>query len=163
MNACFQTTGLNLGGVANGVPFDKTIENGLTRSKEVPEQDLNRPDWAFQEPTLETQAAFYRLNGDYNPLHIGMIFMMSPSSVNLSTNSGNIWSVDPKVGEELGYGGLICHGLLIYAIAARSLIHNLANGDVSAFSGMNASFSGPVVPGGACPLLTNHHSAAIDL
>jgi len=116
------TTGLNLKGVANGVTFDKTISEGITRSKPV--ADDKQPDWTLTEPTVPTMSTLYRLNGDYNPLHI-----------------------DPNVGVTLGYGGLIMHGLLVYAIAARSLLHNLAGGDTSAFVAMSAGFSGPVTPG----------------
>ena len=64
------------------------------------------------------------------------------------------WAKDPSVGVKLGYGGLIFHGLLVYAIAARSLLHNLAGGDTTAFVAMSAGFSGPVTPGGE--LSTSH-------
>lgn len=32
---------------------------------------MGRPTWTTTGPTWETQSAVYRLNGDYNPLHIG--------------------------------------------------------------------------------------------
>jgi len=119
------TVGLYLGGVANGVPFDKTIATGIQRSIADPDSHVPPlPQWTITEPTLTTQSDFYRLNGDYNPLHI-----------------------DPAVGKELGYGGLILHGLLVYAIAVRSILTNFAKNDTTALKSVFANFSGPVTPG----------------
>jgi acyl dehydratase len=123
--SCSQTVGTYLGGVANGVPFDKTISTGIQRSIADPgSHHPPLPQWTVTEPTIKTQSDFYRLNGDYNPLHI-----------------------DPAIGKELGYGGLIMHGLLVYAIAVRAILTNFANNDTTALKSVFANFSGPVTPG----------------
>lgn len=74
------TVGLNLGAVANGVPFDKTIASGITRAVAHPEADHALASWTLTEKTLETQSDLYRLNGDYNPLHIGECILGSEFS-----------------------------------------------------------------------------------
>jgi len=111
-----------LKGVANGAPFDKTIAEGFAPG--APISSLGRPTWTAKGPTWPEQSVLYRLNGDYNPLHI-----------------------DPSVGKQLGYGGLICHGLGMYSITARALLEKLSESDPSALQAISALFIGPLVPG----------------
>jgi len=111
-----------LKGVANGVPFDETIAEGFPVN--APISSLGPPKWTTKGPTWPEQSVLYRLNGDYNPLHI-----------------------DPAVGEQLGYGGLICHGLGMYSITARALLEKLSESDPSALKAISALFIGPLVPG----------------
>lgn len=111
-----------LGAKANGVPYDNTMSAGFPAG--LPINTLGRPTWTAKGPTWPTQSVLYRLNGDYNPLHI-----------------------DPKVGKALGYGGLICHGLGMYAITARALVERLGGNDPDSLKAITALFSGPITPG----------------
>ena len=82
------------------------------------------PDFSISYQTTTNQAAFYRLNGDLNPLHI-----------------------DPKFAKMAGQSKPILHGLCTYGIATRSIVYGLCDGDVSRFKEFNARFKGVVFPG----------------
>ncbi len=82
------------------------------------------PDFSISFETTTNQAAWYRLNGDYNPLHI-----------------------DPNFAKMAGQPKPILHGLCTYGIATRSIVYGLCEGDVSRFKEFNARFKGVVFPG----------------
>jgi peroxisomal enoyl-CoA hydratase 2 len=89
--------------------------------------------------TSPGQSILYRLNGDYNPLHI-----------------------DPTVGPKMGFkgthsffleltSGTILHGLCTYNIAAVQVLRAYGNSDPVNFKSFEARFSAPVIPGGNYP------------
>ena len=82
------------------------------------------PDFSVTYPIPLNQAALYRLNGDYNPLHI-----------------------DPEVGEKAGFGRPILHGLCTYGYAVRAIVMSLCEGEVSRFKEFKARFTDVVYPG----------------
>ncbi|GAA5899652.1 hypothetical protein JCM8208_000618 [Rhodotorula glutinis] len=118
--------------ISSGYGFysGKSNLNGFAKSI-APKQPLKggkppqrTPDFVFSERTTPEQAAVYRLSGDYNPLHI-----------------------DSSVGEALGFGGVILHGLCSYGHAARAVVLNVAKGDGRRLKYMSARFTSPVKPG----------------
>ncbi len=82
------------------------------------------PNFSISFQTTTNQAAWYRLNGDFNPLHI-----------------------DPKFAKMARQPRPILHGLCTYGIATRSIVYGLCDGDVSRFKEFNARFKGVVFPG----------------
>ena len=82
------------------------------------------PDFSISYQTSTNQAAFYRLNGDFNPLHI-----------------------DPNFAKMAGQPKPILHGLCTYGIATRAIVIGLCSGDVSRFKEFSARFKGVVFPG----------------
>ncbi len=82
------------------------------------------PDFSISYQTSTNQAAFYRLSGDFNPLHI-----------------------DPNFAKKAGQPKPILHGLCTYGIATRAIVNELCNGDVSRFKEFSARFKGIVFPG----------------
>lgn len=83
------------------------------------------PDFRVEEPTLREQALLYRIaGGDYNPLH-----------------------ADPEVGEKVGFGRPILHGLCTYGIAGRAVLGEVCGGDPSKLKALSGQFRKPVWPG----------------
>jgi acyl dehydratase len=82
------------------------------------------PDFSSSYQTNKNQAAFYRLNGDFNPLHI-----------------------DPDFAKKAGQPKPILHGLCTYGIATRAIVNGLCDGDVSRFKEFSARFKDVVFPG----------------
>lgn len=87
----------------------------------VPERS---PDISFHVPTRHDQALLYRLNGDFNPLHI-----------------------DPKFARSAGLPGPILHGLATYGMVTKALTDAVAAGRPDTVSEVGAKFSGMVTPG----------------
>jgi peroxisomal enoyl-CoA hydratase 2 len=56
-------------------------------------------------------------------------------------------SIDPKIGQAGGFGGIILHGLSGFGFAARAIIKTVANGDPSALKFFSVRFTAPVKPG----------------
>jgi len=84
-----------------------------------------KPDFSISYKTHENQAALYRLNGDFNPLHI-----------------------DPKFASRSGrFKGPILHGLCTYGFATRAMVHGICYGDVARFKEFKARFTSEVYPG----------------
>jgi acyl dehydratase len=83
-----------------------------------------KPDFRISYQTSTNQAAFYRLNGDLNPLHI-----------------------DPNFAKRAGQPKPILHGLCTYGIATRAIIHGLCAGDVFRLKEFSARFKDVVFPG----------------
>ncbi|CAI6090580.1 unnamed protein product [Clonostachys chloroleuca] len=52
-----------------------------------------------------------------------------------------------EVGKELGYGGIINHGVFGYNKIAHEMVRRLGNGDPSSMLRISAKFAGPVRPG----------------
>ena len=82
------------------------------------------PDFSSSYQTSTNQAAFYRLNGDFNPLHI-----------------------DPEFAKMARQPKPILHGLCTYGIATRAIVNELCGGDVSRLKEFSARFKGVVFPG----------------
>ena len=83
------------------------------------------PDFSISYKTQQNQAALYRLNGDFNPLHIDPAFAMRV-----------IKEANP-----------ILHGLGTYGFTTRAIVYGLCDGDVSRFKEFGARFSKFVYPG----------------
>jgi acyl dehydratase len=83
-----------------------------------------RPDVLIEQPTSVSQALIYRLNGDYNPVHI-----------------------DPAVAGRAGFPAPILHGLCTYGIACYALVQHLCKGDPGRLRELSVRFSRPVFPG----------------
>ena len=69
-----------------------------------------KPDITVEEKTGVDQAALYRLNGDFNPLHI-----------------------DPSFSQILGFDKPILHGLCSFGYAVKHIVRECCNNDVSLF------------------------------
>jgi acyl dehydratase len=82
------------------------------------------PDFSISYKTTMNQAVLYRLNGDFNPLHI-----------------------DPKFAQRGGYKKPILHGLCTFGFATRAILSNLCEGDVTRFKEFKARFANVVYPG----------------
>jgi acyl dehydratase len=84
------------------------------------------PDRSVTVQTRHDQALLYRLSGDRNPLHS-----------------------DPAFAAMGGFDRPILHGLCTYGFTGRALLHELCGSDPARFTGMDARFSSPVMPGEA--------------
>ncbi|CAK1360071.1 Peroxisomal multifunctional enzyme type 2 [Cercospora beticola] len=93
-------------------------------AKSYPVPKDKSPDAVFENPTNEETAALYRLNGDYNPLHI-----------------------DPTPGKKMGFGGVIIHGLYSWNVSAHALVKLIGGGDPNSIKEYGARFASPVKPG----------------
>ncbi len=81
-------------------------------------------DFTMEETTSPEQAALYRLNGDYNPLHIS-----------------------PKLATAVGFDKPILHGLCTYGFAGRAALKHACDGNLASFKRFGARFAGVVLPG----------------
>lgn len=92
------------------------------KPRKAAEGELTKPDISevLSAPTRVNQAALYRLNGDFNPLHI-----------------------DPDFARNAGLDRPILHGLATLGISALALTRRYGTG----LSHIGASFSQPVFPG----------------
>jgi acyl dehydratase len=82
------------------------------------------PDRVIDLSTLPRQALIYRLNGDYNPVHI-----------------------DPEVAAKAGFAKPILHGLCTFGIACFGLVQQLCAGEPARLKEIFVRFSRPVYPG----------------
>ncbi|KAI1130680.1 Thioesterase/thiol ester dehydrase-isomerase [Nemania abortiva] len=82
------------------------------------------PDVEFENQTTQQTPLLYRLNGDYNPLHI-----------------------HPEPGKKMGFGGVIIHGLYSWNWAAHGLLQKLGGSDPANMKEFQARFASPVRPG----------------
>ncbi|WP_376087100.1 MaoC/PaaZ C-terminal domain-containing protein [Roseomonas sp. CCTCC AB2023176] len=91
--------------------------------KPHPEPD-RAPDRHLDLTTRPEQALLYRLNGDYNPLHM-----------------------DPGFARRAGFDRPILHGLCTFGVVCHALVRDLCGGDPGRFGEMAVRFSSPVFPG----------------
>jgi acyl dehydratase len=98
-------------------------DRGPAAADGPPDRD---PDQSVTVQTRTDQALLYRLSGDRNPLHS-----------------------DPAFAAMGGFDKPILHGLCTYGFTGRALLHMVAGGDPAKFTGMDARFSSPVMPGEA--------------
>lgn len=89
-----------------------------------PAPEDRAPDAVHENATTAETAILYRLNGDYNPLHI-----------------------DPVPGKKMGFGGVIVHGLYSWNSSAHALVKMLGGGDPGSLKEYGARFASPVRPG----------------
>ncbi|KAI0512475.1 Thioesterase/thiol ester dehydrase-isomerase [Xylaria bambusicola] len=82
------------------------------------------PDVEFENQTTTQTPILYRLNGDYNPLHI-----------------------HPEPGKKMGFGGVIIHGLYSWNWAAHGLLQKLGGSNPANMKEFQARFASPVKPG----------------
>jgi acyl dehydratase len=103
-------------------------DGGCGSWKQAPTVPSALPDRAADRvtdlPTLPRQALIYRLNGDYNPVH-----------------------VDPDVAAKAGFAKPILHGLCTFGIACFGLVQQLCAGDPARLAEIFVRFSRPVYPG----------------
>ncbi|KAF7762145.1 hypothetical protein Agabi119p4_8738 [Agaricus bisporus var. burnettii] len=114
------SSSFNIGAKATGEKFNKSIA-GPPNAKPIPKRS---PDHTVPDATSPEQALVFRLSGDYNPLHI-----------------------DPSIGECLGFGGVILHGLSTFGFAARAIIKSVGNNDPKSLKFFGVRFTSPVKPG----------------
>jgi len=94
------------------------------KSEQVAPPDGVDPDFRISYAVPENQAALYRLNGDYNPLHI-----------------------DAERAKDAGFDRPILHGLCTFGYATRAILYGACDGDVERFKEFKSRFSAPVLPG----------------
>ncbi|KAK9824241.1 hypothetical protein WJX72_008882 [[Myrmecia] bisecta] len=82
------------------------------------------PDCSVTERTHPGQAALYRLNGDWNPLHI-----------------------DPEFSKGGGFEKPILHGLCTFGMAVKHVLSALGNDDPNSVRSIKVRFAGHVIPG----------------
>lgn len=88
-----------------------------------PPKDV-KPDVEFENQTNQETPILYRLNGDYNPLHI-----------------------HPEPGKKMGFGGVIIHGLYSWNWASHGLLQHLGGSNPANIKEFQARFASPVKPG----------------
>lgn len=95
---------------------------------EAPEQLPNvperEPDASINIETKELDPLLYRLNGDYNPIH-----------------------VDPAIARSAGFPRPILHGLATKGLACYAILRTFCGFDPTRLTHMAVRFSGPVLPG----------------
>ncbi|KAK7041718.1 hypothetical protein VNI00_009007 [Paramarasmius palmivorus] len=100
------------------------------------EPPKRKPDATMEEKTFTSQAALYRLSGDYNPLHVGSA-MTLPSYVDSSQTQ-----ILPEFAAIGGFDKPILHGLCSMGIAGKHIFKTYG-----AYSDIKVRFAGVVFPG----------------
>jgi len=96
-------------------------KKGPPPTYEAPERAA---DATVELTTLPSQAAIYRLSGDYNPLHI-----------------------DPQFATMAGYDRPIIHGLCTFGFVGRAVLRTFCDNDPAKFKSIKVRFSRPAWPG----------------
>ncbi len=89
-----------------------------------PPSPRRAPDVTFVDQTTDKTALLYRLNGDYNPLH-----------------------ATPEPGVQMGFGGVIIHGLYSFNSTCHLLLKHLGGSDPANIREYQVRFASPVRPG----------------
>ncbi|OMP81826.1 putative enoyl-CoA hydratase 2 [Diplodia seriata] len=89
-----------------------------------PPPEGKKPDATFVQKTTAETAHLYRLNGDYNPLH-----------------------ATPEPGQQMGFGGVIMHGLYSWNSTAHGVLKRFGGADPNNIKEFAARFASPVRPG----------------
>lgn len=119
---------------------------GFGRTKPVPrpaaataanKPPARQPDAVIEEQTSPDLAALYRLNADYNPLHI-----------------------DSDFSSEGGFDAPILHGLCTFGISTKHVMKQYAHGEPSRIKSIKVRKQHGVPPGWACSLNRRHRSSA---
>lgn len=97
---------------------------GNSKVEPLPAAPNRAPDRSITEATQPNQAILYRLNSDSNPLHIA-----------------------PEMAAMGGFDRPILHGLCSFGFAARAVLKEFCNNDVTAFKEINTRFTSHVFPG----------------
>eukprot|EP01091_Cochliopodium_minus_P016867 TRINITY_DN6451_c0_g1_i2.p1 TRINITY_DN6451_c0_g1~~TRINITY_DN6451_c0_g1_i2.p1 ORF type:complete len:327 (+),score=86.26 TRINITY_DN6451_c0_g1_i2:114-983(+) len=118
--AKIRMTSFIVGLTGHGAPNKST----LPIRHNVPKLTSKEADFILEEKIQENQAQLYRLNGDYNPLHI-----------------------DPKVAKSVGFQVPILHGLCSFGVSTRLIIENVLNGNGDHIKLVKGRFTSPVLPG----------------
>jgi len=95
-----------------------------TYKVEYPDPPKRAPCKSFEDKTSQNQAFFYRLNGDYNPLH-----------------------VDPQMSSMGGFKVPILHGLCTYGMTARAVYESFHKEDPQQLKKIVGRFTSHVFPG----------------
>ncbi|KAL0068156.1 hypothetical protein AAF712_004816 [Marasmius tenuissimus] len=132
------SSSFNVGAKVTGQKFSKAIA-GPPQGKEIPKRE---PDWTVKDATTPEQAIVFRLSGDYNPLHIG-----TSTFHRLRVFADLPMTLDPKIGQAAGFGGVILHGLSTFGFAARALLKAVGGNDPNALKFFGVRFTSPVKPG----------------
>lgn len=90
----------------------------------IPKIPKTKGEGELEQKTTPGQAIVYRLNGDYNPLH-----------------------VDPDMAAMGGFKRPILHGLCSYGVTAKLLVRELLEDEVERFVSFSARFTSHVFPG----------------
>ncbi|EAS00575.1 MaoC-like domain protein (macronuclear) [Tetrahymena thermophila SB210] len=90
----------------------------------LPKKPTRQPDATHLEKTTPNQAILYRLNGDYNPLHI-----------------------DPSMAAMGGFDKPILHGMCFYGLMTKAVVVKFLDNDSSRVSTAQARFTSHVFPG----------------
>lgn len=104
--------------------FSQSQEQSFGTVAALPSVPDRAPDHEVEVPTSVRAPLFYRLLGDFNPLH-----------------------VDPAVAQEAGYPRPIMHGLCLYGMATQLILKQCGNNDVRRLRRLAVRFSAPTFPG----------------
>lgn len=99
------------GGPATGAPEPHSVPD-------------RQPDMSVDIATRSDQAILYRLNGDWNPLHI-----------------------EPDIARAAGFPKPILHGMCTYGITCRAVMQAVTGDDSDQILSHQVRFSAPVFPG----------------
>ncbi|EGR29088.1 hypothetical protein IMG5_163190 [Ichthyophthirius multifiliis] len=91
---------------------------------QIPKKPTRQPCAVVQEKTRPNQALLYRLNGDYNPLHI-----------------------DPNMASMGGFDKPILHGMCFYGLMTKAVLGKFCDDDVNLIQSVQARFTSHVFPG----------------
>lgn len=104
--------------------FSQSHGQSLGRLEALPSVPEREADEELEWPICPRAALFYRLLGDFNPLH-----------------------VDPAFAREAGYPKPILHGLCMYGMATQVVLRHRGDNDARRLRRLAVRFSAPAFPG----------------